>query len=151
MVLAVTVNTRMLGDAPWLSTSQGKSLVIVSVIITLNAGWRFKMCPRPSLIAGGSDAELLKLLQDARQHIDKAQKWCAYWWESDDGRRLGTDGAVWHFGGHGTALSEAAFAILAKYSGINPMWKDQERITYLVTHKEVMTMFDNAIEELIRK
>ena len=87
------------------------------------------------------------ILIKARSLIDKPQKWCAYWFESDDGRRLGADGAVWRVAGFNTDESRQAIHALAEQSGSNPIWDDPSRVIYLGTHKEVMAMFDKAISE----
>lgn len=91
------------------------------------------------------------VLRKARAKIDKPQKWCAYWSESDDGKRFGVDGAVWKVAQFGTELSKQAMHILAENSGINSQWDDNSRVTYLGTHKEVMAMFDKAILQAVRK
>ncbi len=90
---------------------------------------------------------VLELLIKARQRIDKPQKWCSYWCQSDDGRRLGTDGVVWWAAGDDKELAEQAFHILAQHSGACPTWPELERVIYLDRHKDVMDMFDKAIEE----
>ena len=94
---------------------------------------------------------ILEVLEKARAKIDKPQKWCAYWSQSDDSHRLGVDGAVWATAGHKTEESEAAFRLLAEHSGVNDMWKPYDRVVYVSLHKAVMKMFDRAIEELKAK
>ncbi len=89
---------------------------------------------------------VLDVLKQARALIDKPCKWCSYWSYSDDERHLGADGAVWEVAGFGTELAKQALHALAKHSGINPQWSDQHRVSYVGRHKEVMAMFDKAIE-----
>ncbi len=99
---------------------------------------------------------VLEVLIKARARIDKPCKWCAYWSSSDDGRRLGANGVVWWAVGDWnphkflkpSSLAAQALHALAEASGINPQWRDSERVTYLDTHKEVMAMFDKAISKL---
>ena len=87
-----------------------------------------------------------ELLIQARKRIDKPQKWISWWSQSDDGRRLGIDGAIWRTSGGDEALEKGAFRILAEYSGINPRWSDYDRVVYLCKHSEVMEMLNKAIE-----
>ena len=92
--------------------------------------------------------EVLEVLVKARARIDKPQKWCAYWFCSEDYKRLGADGAVWECADPAGPLAKAACHALASHSGMNELWGDWERVTYVVTHKAVMAMFDGAIQEL---
>lgn len=90
--------------------------------------------------------ELKELLIKVRARIDKPQKWISFWSQSDDGRRLGIDGAVWAVANGDKMLETEAFKVLAQYSGINALWGDHHRVTYLCKHTEVMAMLDKAIE-----
>jgi len=92
--------------------------------------------------------ELLEFLYKVQKKIDKPNKWVSYWSESEDGRRLGVDGAIWKLSGGAKELEEKAFKVLAEYSGINPLWDTHHRVTYLITHREVMGMFNRAILSL---
>lgn len=91
---------------------------------------------------------LLEVLIKARKRIDKPSKWCSYWSASEDGRRLGADGAVWWACDGDKALERQAMHALAEAGGLNHLWDDNSRVTYLGTHREVMAMFDKAIEVL---
>jgi len=88
-----------------------------------------------------------EVLIKARARIDKPQKWISYWWCSDDGKRLGVDGAIWWASEGDKELRREAYHILAEYSTVG-LWSDFERATYQRTHAEVMEMFDKAIESL---
>jgi len=94
---------------------------------------------------------VIDVLRKARDKIDKPSKWCMYWWESMDGKRLGTDGAIWWAAGGDKDLEKQAFRALAEVSGINPMWSDYDRVCFIYKHREVMSMFDKAIEAIIDK
>ena len=87
---------------------------------------------------------LLELLIKVRARIDKPQKWCSYWWQSEDGRRLGIDGAI----GLLNTDERDAYDVLAKHSGINAKWNSYDRVVHVDTHKGVMAMLDKAIVEL---
>jgi len=93
--------------------------------------------------------KLSEVLIKARAKIDKPQKWCAYWWCSENERRLGADGAIWAIAGHGTRLAESALHYLAESSGINRQWDDNDRVNNVCLHREVMIMFDKAIEKAL--
>lgn len=93
-------------------------------------------------------SNILDVLLRAKARIDKPSKWISYWSQSDDGKKLGADGAIWEVAGFNTELSKKVIHILAEASGINPLWDDNSRITYLCRHHEVMAMFDKAIESL---
>lgn len=38
---------------------------------------------------------VIDVLRKARARIDKPSKWISYWSKSNDGKRLGADGAIW--------------------------------------------------------
>jgi hypothetical protein len=102
--------------------------------------------------------DVLNILLKAKERINKPCKWCSYWWESEDCKRLGTDGAIWwaispnlpkyKFNEYQTLLCNTTFDLLAEFSGINRRWESCDRITYLCKHKDVMIMFDNAINKM---
>jgi len=89
--------------------------------------------------------KLINLLHKVRGRVDKPSKWVSYWWQSEDGKRLGIDGAIWWASEGDEELAKQAFEILASHSGENDMWLPYDRVCRLGTHKEMLAMLDQAI------
>lgn len=86
------------------------------------------------------------ILTQIRTKIDKPSKWCAYWSESDNGKRLGVDGAIWVIAGYKTVEANEIFRILAEVSPFtNNQWSDFDRVAWVGPHAAVIKMIDAAI------
>jgi hypothetical protein len=97
---------------------------------------------------------LAGVLRRARQRIDHPGKWISYWSISNDGKRLCASHAVLDVQGERfdemSDLTARAIHALAEESGINPLWKDYERVAYANgqgPHRRIMAMYDRAIEK----
>jgi hypothetical protein len=98
-------------------------------------------------------AEVVKVLTEAKKHIDAPEKWCKNMMHSNNEQKSCAIGAIHKVIGHDTPLWNLALDALGKAIPGDP-WPPNYNDLPSTTHADVMSAYDRAIEmqcEIVRE